>query len=1046
MLVFRNIRHLMPPAALLVVVVLAAAPALGQGVDPKVSFTRQIKPILSNRCFTCHGPDEGERKAELRLDVRDEAVPSVIKPGDAAHSEMVVRISSSDPDEKMPPIDSKKPALTEDEITLIRKWIDQGAEYDAHWSYVKPVRPPVPAVAAPVDAAWPVNPIDNFIATRLAEKGLAPSPEADKRTLLRRLSFDVIGLPPTPKELADFETDTTPEAYERVVDRLLASEHFGERMAVYWLDVVRYADTGGYHSDNHRDVSPYRDYVIAAFNNNKPYDQFTIEQLGGDLLPKATGEQRVASGYNRLLQTTEEGGAQPKEYTAKYAADRVRNTAAIWLASTMGCCECHSHKFDPFTQKDFYNFAAFFADVDEKGVGRQDQTKVPTAEQEVQLARIETDLAKAREQLAAKTPELDAARAKWEQTAIASLADSTNTWLISKPEKVEAKRGTTLAVQDDGTVLSSGKNPAKETYVATLPASEGIRGIRLEALVDESFPNKGLSRANGNFVLTEVEVQAVAADGKPTPVKLTAAEADFSQDTYPIANAIDGKTDTGWAVAGHEKPANRTAVLTFAEPIAATAKLVVTLNHESQFAGHNIGRFRLALTKSEKPSVSGAAYAAELVEALQTEAAKRTAKHEELLDAHFRKIAPELASVREQIAKIEAEKATLEASFPSTLVSMSVAPRTVRLLPRGNWLDDSGEIAQPAFPGFLSSASGSGSSGLPQADVPMPEHLKGRLTRLDLARWIASRENPLTARVMVNRLWKLAFGRGIVKSLEDFGSQGEVPTHPELLDWLATEFMESGWDVKHTFKLMLMSRTYRQSSIPKAPTSGRGDSLVLDPTNDLFSRQNRYRLEAEMVRDNALAVSGLLVPKIGGPSVKPYQPAGYWQYLNFPTREWQNDVGESQYRRGLYTYWQRTFLHPSLAAFDASSREECTVDRPKSNTPQQALVLLNDPTYVEAARSLAGWTLQKGGSTTAERLEFAFRQALIRSPREEEAKILTALLEKHQSEFAAEKESAASFLKVGDLKSPDALDPAELAAWTNVCRVILNLHETITRN
>ena len=1036
----RSLRFPTGPALMAAALCLVPVWQGANAAEPKVSFTRQIKPILSNRCFTCHGPDEGERKAELRLDIRDEAVPSVIKPGDTEHSEMVVRISSSDPDEKMPPVDSKKPALSADEIALIRTWIDQGAEYDAHWSYVKPVRPAIPPVTSPVDAAWPVNPLDNFIAARLAEKGLSPSPEADKRTLLRRLSFDVIGLPPTPKELADFEADTTPEAYERVVDRLLASEHFGERMAVYWLDVVRYADTGGYHSDNHRDVSPYRDYVIEAFNNNKPYDQFTIEQLAGDLLPKATGEQRVASGYNRLLQTTEEGGAQPKEYTAKYAADRVRNTAAIWLASTMGCCECHSHKFDPFTHKDFYNFAAFFADVNEKAVGRQDQTKVPTADQEVQLARIEADLAKVRQQLAAKTPELDAARAKWEQTALASLGDSTNTWLTSKPEKVEAKRGTTLAIQDDGTVLSSGKNPPKETYVVTLAASEGTRGVRLEALVDDSFPNKGLSRANGNFVLTEVEVQALAADGKPSPVKLTAAEADFSQDTYPVANAIDGKADTGWAVAGHEKPANHTAVFTFAEPVAPESKFVVTLHHDSQFAGHNIGRFRLALTKSEKPSVSGAAFPAELVEALQTEAAKRTPKHEALLDAHFRKIAPELASVREQIAKIEAEKATLEASFPSTLVSMSVAPRTVRLLPRGNWLDDSGEIAQPAFPGFLSSASSSGSSGLPQADVPMPEHLKGRLTRLDLARWIASRENPLTARVMVNRLWKLAFGRGIVKTLEDFGSQGEVPTHPELLDWLATEFMESGWDVKHTFKLMLMSRTYRQTSVilPEAAAK--------DPTNDLFSRQNRYRLEAEFVRDNALAISGLLVQKIGGPSVKPYQPAGYWQYLNFPTREWQNDVGENQYRRGLYTYWQRTFLHPSLAAFDASSREECTVDRPKSNTPQQALVLLNDPTYVEAARSLAGWTLQKGGSTTAERLEFAFRQALVRSPREEEAKILAAMLDKHQKEFAVEKESAATFLKVGDLKSPDSLDAAELAAWTNVCRVILNLHETITRN
>jgi hypothetical protein len=810
------------------------------GAEPKISFTRQIKPILASKCFACHGPDEKERKAELRLDVRDEAVPSVIKPGDGEHSEVVVRITTTDADSRMPPADSKKPVITADEARLIRQWIDQGAEYDAHWAYVKPARPAVPEVN---DQRWPVNAIDHFILAKLETKGVSPSPGADKRTLLRRLSFDLTGLPPAAKQLEEFGDGE--KEYEALVDYLLASPHFGERMAQYWLDVVRYADTGGYHSDNHRDVWAYRDYVIEAFNRNKPFDQFTVEQLAGDLLSGATDEQRIASGYNRLLQTTEEGGAQPKEYAAKYAADRVRNTSVIWLASTMGCCECHSHKYDPFTQKDFYSFAAFFADISEKPVGRQDQTKLATPQQAAELKAIDEELAAAKAEYLAKIPELAAARETWEATA-------------------------------------------------------------------REKPSKGLAKG-------------------------------------------------------------------LAAPVLA---------------------------------------------ALKEEPAKRTPKQEELLDAEFRKQAPELAREREKVAAIEMKRATVDAAVLSTLVSMPVQPRTTRILARGNWLDDSGEIVEPAIPGFLA--------------AKMSQN--GRLSRLELARWFVSRDNPLTARVFVNRLWKLVFGRGIVKSLEDFGSQGEFPTHPELLDWLANDFIDSGWDVKRMLKLMVMSRVYRQLSVPTKET------LAKDPANDMFSRQNRFRLDAEFIRDNALAVSGLLVKKIGGPSVKPYQPAGYWQYLNFPKREWENDHGDNQYRRGLYTYWQRTFLHPSLAAFDASSREECTVDRPRSNTPQQALVLLNDPTYVEAARALAAKVLQSGGTATDERLRFAFQRVLIRDPRPDEMAILIPLVDKHRQEFAADKPSAEKLVTVGDFKSPADLDAAELAAWTSVCRVLLNLHETITRN
>ena len=997
--------------------------------EKKVSFSRDIKPILAGKCFACHGPDQNERKADLRLDVREVAVEHALKPGNAKGSELISRVTSTDPDQKMPPAGSKKPSLTEQEIDLIRKWIDQGAAYDKHWAYEKPVRAAVPAVK---DAVWPAGDIDRFILAPIEEAGLHPSPEADKRTLFRRLSFDLTGLPPSPQELAEFEADKSPQAYEKVVDRLLSEPQYGERMAMYWLDVVRYADSAGYHSDNHRDIAPFRDYVIKAFNQNKPFDLFTQEQLAGDLFPNATAEQRIASGYNKLLQTTEEGGAQPKEYTAKYAADRVRNTSVIWLAGTMGCCECHNHKFDPYTQKDFYSFAAFFADVSEVAVGRQAQTKIPTVEQEKRLAAIDVELAATKSKLDTQTPELDAALAKWEGAAKEELAKNVSAWTPIKPEKVESTGGSKLETKDDLSIISTGENPAQDTYTVTLMTDkEKLTGIRLEALTDESFGNKSLSRGNGNFVLTGFEVQAASFGGEAKPVKISAAEADFSQATYPVANAIDDKTNTGWAVNGHEKAANHTAVFTFAAPISGGpgTKIVVKLQHQSTFAQHNIGRFRLSLTTAAKPSLSEAGLPADIAEIVKADAAGRNDAQKQKLATYYRGISPELAPAREQLAKLEAEKKAIVDAAPQTLVSMPAAPRMVRILPRGNWLDDSGQEVTPAVPEFLTSV----------VAAPKPAENQQRLTRLDFARWITSRDHPLTARVFVNRLWKLTFGRGISRSLEDFGTQGQYPTHPELLDWLAVDFMESGWDVKRLVKLIVMSKAYRQSSLVTKELHEK------DPMNDLFARQDRFRLDAEMVRDNALSLSGLLSKKIGGPSVKPYQPAGYWQYLNFPTREWMNDHGDDLYRRGLYTYWQRTFLNPSLLAFDAPSREECTVNRTRSNTPQQALVLLNDPTYVEAARALAVRIVKSGGDT-GKRLDFAFREVLTRAPRENEIKVLVPLYEKHLQQYKADLASADKLLAVGESKAPADLDKAELAAWTSIARVLLNLHETITRN
>jgi mono/diheme cytochrome c family protein len=820
--------------ALLLVLLAARAWAADGGPAGKrpVDYNRDIRPLFANHCYACHGPDGGKRRAGLRLDVREVAVRQAIVPGDAANSPLVERISSSDPDERMPPPASKRPPLSAAAIALIRQWIAAGAKFDPHWAYVPPARPPLPEVK---QQDWPRNPIDRFIAAAQEERGLRPSPEADPRRLVRRLWLDLTGLAPGPEEIDAFRADHSPAAFERQVERLLASPHYGERMATYWLDVARYADSCGYHSDNEREVWMYRDYVIQAFRDNKPFDRFTVEQLAGDLLPDAGREQKIASGYNRLLQTTEEGGAQPKEYTAKYAADRVRNTATAWLGSTLGCAQCHDHKFDPFKTKDFYCFAAFFADVQESAVGRQPQTPMPTPEQAAELSELDRQIA-------------------------------------------ELERGG----------VKGKPGGAKD---------EGRRG-------DAGTPRRG---------------------------------------------------------EGKEK--------------AAAAK--------------------------EKPG-------------------------------------------GEKLAALKRRKEELVKAIPTTLISVAGPPRVVRVLHRGNWQDDSGELVEPAVPAFFGRL----------------EVKDRRANRLDLARWLVARQNPLVARVFVNRLWKLFFGQGLVKTLDDCGTQGALPTHPELLDWLAVEFIASGWDVKHMVRLIVTSRTYQQSSQSNAELDGR------DPANLWLARQGRWRLDAEMIRDNALAVSGLLVRRVGGPSVKPYQPAGYWDFLNFPTRQWVADHGENQYRRGLYTFRQRTFLQPSLLAFDASTNEECTVERAQSNTPMQALVLLDDPTYVEAARVFAARILLEGGKGTAplsptiaarrfpresgqspaERLRLAFRQALGREPAPAESELLLALHEKQLAAYKADEAAARKLLAVGDAKAPDGLAPVELAAWTAVARVILNLHELITRN
>jgi hypothetical protein len=1001
------------PLHALVLFGLAGSTCLGAETAPGIDFDRDVRPILTEHCFACHGPDAGKRKAGFRLDTKPGAFAELnghraIVPGKPDESPLVDRVRSDDPDEMMPPPEARKrKPFSPADADLLRRWVAEGAVYKGHWAFEKPLRTSPPRAEA-------LDTIDRFILARLAEQGLKPSPPADRVTLIRRLSFDLIGLPPTPAEVDAFVNDRSANAYEKLVDRLLASHHFGERMAVAWLDWVRYADTAGYHSDNHRDVSPYRDYVIEAFNKNKPFDRFTVEQIAGDLLPAATNEQRIGSGYNRMLMTTQEGGSQAKEYIAKYAADRVRNASTVWLGATLGCAECHDHKFDPYTTRDFYRFAAFFADIQEVPVGDQPVTRLPTPDQQARLDAIDAKAKPLKTALDTATAELKTAQAAWEN----EVSGPDLGWVTLKPKSAKSKAGATLKVEPDGTIKASGKAGESDVYTLEFNIEHpAITGLRIEVLPDPKLPAQGPGRAvNGNFVLHEF---TATTEGKP--VAFASASATYSQPGWDVAGAIDGKAETGWAIAERAgKPSH--AVFQTMLDIKGDKPVALTIQLDQHYGTqHVIGKFRIAATEARRP-VKADSVPQPVREALSVEPSKRSKPHIDTIAAYYRTIAPILEPIRQELATLTRERDAILASAPATLVSTSGMPRTMRILPRGNWLDESGAEVTPAVPAFLG-----------------PEVAGRRATRLDLANWLVSQDNPLVARVFVNRLWKLAFGQGLVSSLEDFGSQGASPTHPELLDDLAISFRDEGWDIKRMLKRMLMTTTYQQSSLANEHLR------QADPYNRWLARQGRFRLDSEFIRDDMLVLAGLLTPKVGGPSVKPYQPAGYWSHLNFPKREYSNDHGEALYRRSLYTYWQRSFLHPSLLAFDAPTREECTASRSRSNTPIQALVLLNDPIFVEGARAFAERIIKEAKDDNA-RLTAAYRHALSREPRPAERPILIELLNKHREQFRKDAKATDEFLHVGERPVPKDIDPVELASWTSVTRAILNLHETITRN
>ena len=964
-----------------------AVPVSRADRTPAVDYMRDVRPILSENCYTCHGPDANQRKAGLRLDVRTVAVKRLksgnlaIVPGDLKKSALVSRITSADPEEIMPPAKSGK-KLTEAQVETLKRWIEEGARFERHWMFVPPERPAPPPAKR---KGWVRNSIDRFILARLEREGLDPSPEADRITLLRRLSFDLTGLPPTPEAAEAFLADRSAGAYEAQVDRLLKSPRYGERMAIFWLDLVRFADSRGYHSDNPRNVAPYRDYVIRTFNDNLPFDRFTVEQLAGDLLPEPTLRQRVASCYNKLNQTTEEGGAQAREYEAKTSGDRVRNVSSVWMGATLGCAECHDHKFDPWTTRDFYSMAAFFADIDERPIADRDKgIAVPSPEQEEELRRIEAQIAALRKQIDTPTPELEREQIEWEKDAAEQNPPAFGPWHVIGPFR--------------------GRTP-KEAFTKPFPPEQEIdlkkkygklRWVRRPKLVDgKVHPLKGNNSAT--YLYRTIETDA------PGPLALSLGSDDGIKVWVNGAPVLSKEVYRGVAP-DQEK---------ITVPLEKGTNRILMKIHNG---GGGYGFYF-------KP-LNGGGIPKDVHRIVTTPREKRTAAQAAKLAAFYRSIAPRLRPVRDQSAGVLKKKEALEGSMDRCLVSKAGTPRVVRILPRGNWLNASGETVLPAIPAFLGSIETGGR----------------RATRKDLAEWLVEPGNPLTARTFVNRLWKLFFGIGLSKRLDDLGTQGEPPVHPELLDWMAVEFVERGWDVKRMVRTLVTSAAYRQTSIASP------DLLRRDPYNRLVARQSRWRLDAELVRDNALAISGLLNTKMGGRSVRPYQPAGYWFHLNFPKRKWMPDTDDNLWRRGIYTWWQRSFHHPSLMAFDAPSREECTAERPRSNIPQQALVLLNDPTYVEAARVFAHRILENGGRSPEDRLTWAWRRALSRPPRGEEKPILLELYRKHRARYAADPQATRALVGTGAAPVPANADKVELAAWTSVARAILNLHETVTRN
>ena len=986
-------------------------------------FASEIQPILNASCVPCHHgakPSAGLSLDSAQAVARGGRSGAVVRPGNSPASLLYQRMASGDRAVRMPLGGNPLPPET---IALVRAWIEAGARGlpsiaetapGKHWAYVPPVRPAIPVVQ---NQTWVRNPVDAFILARLEKQGVQPSPEASRETLIRRVSLDLTGLPPSPREIDEFLGDTRPDAYERLVERLLACPHYGERWAWPWLDLARYADTNGWEKDQRRSIWKYRDWVIAALNRDLPFDEFTIEQLAGDLLPNASIDQKIATGFNRNTLFNEEGGVDRDEELWVNLVDRVNTTATTWLGSTLGCAQCHNHKFDPFTQKEYYQFLAFFSNTQYSEKHYDDtshkyiepQLTLPTPQQERQRKKLQERIDRLEVSLKTQTPKLDRDQTRWEE----QMCDLEADWHPVEVTAARAAAGTRLVHQEDSSWLASGKNPESDTYIVDLsiPRPESVTALRIEALPDPSLPKGGPGRDTyGNFALTALRIEAVPAAGAPEPLKWSKLVADGGH----VKTAKDRQSAPLWDVdaSRDEQRVRRQLVILPAGRLPAGA-IRITLEQASEFAGQTLGRFRVSATEAPSPEKS-VQIPARLRPLLALPPSARLPKQAAELSEAFRKVAPSLESARAELERRQKEIKALD--IPTTLVMgdrATTQPLTAVMRLRGSYLSPGETVA----------------AATPQALNPWPEGLPRN--RLGLARWIVSRDNPLCSRVAVNRLWEQYFGHGIVETSEDFGTQGERPVNPELLDWLAVEFMDRGWSQKAIHRLIVTSSTYRQDSRVTPELQQR------DPYNRLLARGPRFRVEAEMVRDIVLSASGLLSPKIGGPSVFPFQPEGVWD-MPYNDDKWKISAGDDRYRRGLYTFIRRTSPYPSMTVFDAPSRETCTVRRPRTNTPLQALTTMNDPVFFEAAQALARRVASEVGAPPADRAALAFRLCTGRRPNQEEVNKIVRNYEAQRAAFAQDPQLCAKV-------SGSAPGDAGAAAWVMVSNALLNLDETLTK-
>ena len=999
---------------------LSATTSYSQSVD----FTRDIRPILSENCFFCHGPDSETREADLRLDTEQSLIQATRSAEDEV-PELLRRILSDSHDEVMPPPDSNR-QLSVAEKQKIQLWLREGATTAKHWAFSPIVRPPLPNPPSNSDFAdggsLIRNPIDAFVQSRLQQSALHPNPEAHANTLVRRLSLDLTGLPPDPKLVAEFLNQELD--YDALVDHLLASPEFGVRMAWDWLDAARYADTNGYQGDRERTMWPWRDWVVQAFNDNMPFDEFTRWQLAGDLMNDATEEQKLATAFCRNHMINGEGGRIAEENRVEYVFDMAETTGTVWLGLTFNCCRCHDHKYDPISNEDYYRFFAFFNQTPVTGKGGDPQT-APNMSVATNMQQAKLDsLSKERRTLASNISELThkllPRQAEWEKAQLAN-TDSSD-WQPLKLTSAEA-RNQRLTVLADNSILADGNsNPVNDTYSLVASTSlDTIRALRLEALQHKDFNNSLSRAASGNFVLTDIKFEVVAKNALPRELRIASADATFEQGNHKIENAFDSDSESGWAVyEGKRVDRPHAAVFRFEEPVklSSDSEVRITLSHNSKHANHNLGRFRISLTQEENATLESPNTG--LHDALKLEASQRTEEQQKLIRQNYLEHAPAYVSLSKKFEALGKEEESLRKSLPKVMIMGELAkPRKTYILERGLYNKPTSEV-DAGIPAFLSSTS------------PIKN-------RLELADWLVGPHNPLTARVTVNRIWQMFFGTGLVKTTEDFGAQGEIPEHRELLDWLSYEFRESGWNVKALIRLIVTSHTYRQSS-QRLHTA----QQEVDPENRLYSRASRFRLPSWMLRDQALAVSGLLSDVRSGPATNSYQPAGVWEEATFGKKKYQQGKGDELYRRSLFIFWRR-IIAPTVF-FDNSTRQTCTVKTGRTNTPLHSLLTLNATTYVEAARKLAETTLcDFADASEKEKLNIIFQRLLARPATAYESKVLIAALERSRLQYMASPELAAQLLAIGDSSNSTECEPTELASWAALCLAVLNLDETLTR-